>query len=399
MSVPGLKETWYDFLSTKQAYIKFIKTAVLYVINMIISILGMKFTASEHKEHSTHFHVPVSDQSWVLTGNERVSEPENHLLILTGDMLRVPPLVAMKGCRDNSYTFSFKMLLYGRFGHLRWCHWWLPSVCLCGCGCVQIWLQTPRSKQPQARPQRQGVFLCSDPHDCYVQKNSLCLREGKWGSKSSQGVKLRAREKYVPWDGDSKARVLLGRNNRKRTPQNHALEKLGQPTSCSPSSCFLQLPACDTGTTCFPGRTLDSVVHGVSAQTQEARHDICFIFLHLNSISVSSAQFPGILERKLNKQELCQGPAACLCQPLLRYLSSCLSGTFSWVIFLLPVSQLKAKESFCFLMPLGSHQRSLPARDTSAVVSHSEVLPGKQSPEPSETHQLHHFPSIILTPL
>lgn len=101
-------------------------------------------------------------------------------------------------------------------------------------------------------------------------------RERKWGSKSSQGVRLRAREKYAPWDADSKARVLLGQNNRKRTPQNHALEKLGQPTSCSPSSCFLQLPACDTGTTCFPGRTLHSVVHAVAAQTQEARHDIAY---------------------------------------------------------------------------------------------------------------------------
>lgn len=139
------------------------------------------------------------------------------------------------------------------------------------------------------------------------------------------------------------------------------------------------------------------MVQGVSAQTQEARQDICFIFLHLNSISGSSAQFPGILERKLIKLELCQGPAVCLCQPFLRYLSSCLSGTFSWVIFLLPVS-LQAKKSFCFLVPLGSHQRPSPARDTSAVVSHSEILPGKQSPEPSETHQLHHFPSIILKP-
>ena len=179
MSVPGLKEIWYNFLSTKQAYIKFIKTAVLYVINTIISILGMKFTASEHKSILLISMSPVSDQSWVLTGNEWVSEAEDHLLILTGDMSRVPPLVAMKGCRDNFYSFSFKMLLYGRFGHLRRCHWWLPSVCPCGCGCMQIWLQIPRSKQPQARPQRQGVFQCSDPHYYYVQKNSLCLREGE----------------------------------------------------------------------------------------------------------------------------------------------------------------------------------------------------------------------------
>lgn len=59
MSVPGLKETWYNFLSTKQAYIKFIKTAVLYALNTIISIFGVKFTASEHRERSTHFYVPI----------------------------------------------------------------------------------------------------------------------------------------------------------------------------------------------------------------------------------------------------------------------------------------------------------------------------------------------------
>lgn len=135
-------------------------------------------------------------------------------------------------------------------------------------------------------------------------------------------------------------------------------------------------------------------------QPRLRKQDMTFaLFFCISTQFVSSAQFPGILERKLTKQELCQGPAVCLCQPLLRYLSSCLSGTFSWVIFLLPVSQLKAKESSCFLMPLGSHQRPLPARDTSAVLSHSEVLPGKQSPKPSETHRLHHFPSIILTPL
>ena len=45
---------------------------------------------------------------------------------------------------------------------------------------------------------------------------------------------------------------------------------------------------------------------GAGSISPEARRDMCFIFLHLNSISVSSAQFPGILERKLIKQEPCQ---------------------------------------------------------------------------------------------
>ena len=96
---------------------------------------------------------PVSDQFWVLTDKGWVSEAENHFLILTGDMSHVLPLVAMKGCRDNSSTFSFKTLLYGLFGHLSRCHWWLPSVCL--------WIhanmvtntkeQTAISKGPEAR--------------------------------------------------------------------------------------------------------------------------------------------------------------------------------------------------------------------------------------------------------
>ena len=120
---------------------------------------------------------------------------------------------------------------------------------------------------------------------------------------------------------------------------------------------FLQLPACDTGTICFPGTTLDRVVQGVSAQTWEAKHVICFIFLFLNSISVSRAQFPGVRERNPIKWELCQGPVICLCQTLTRCLSSCPPGTFSWRIFLLPVCQLGTQGSSCFLVPLGSHQR------------------------------------------
>lgn len=156
MSVPGLKETWYDFLSTKQAYIKFIKTAVLYVINMIISILGMKFTASEHKEHSTHFHVPVSDQSWVLTGNERVSEPENHLLILTGDMLRVPPSSGHERLQGQFLHLFFQNALV-------WTLRTFKMMSLVTAICVPVWLwmranmvtntkeQTATSKAPEAR--------------------------------------------------------------------------------------------------------------------------------------------------------------------------------------------------------------------------------------------------------
>lgn len=98
------------------------------MINATVSILGVKFTPSEHRECSIHFYV---SNVWPTLGtnriNERVSEAESHLLILTSDMSHVLPLVAMKGCQDNSYTFDphvlSKFSQYGHFEHLRRCHW------------------------------------------------------------------------------------------------------------------------------------------------------------------------------------------------------------------------------------------------------------------------------------
>ena len=107
------------------------------MINATVSILGVKFTASEHRECSIHFYV---SNVWPTLGtnrmNEWVSEAESHLLILTSDMSHVLPLVDMKGCQDNSYTFdprSFKILSI-------WTLWTSRTMSLVIAFCTYVWM-------------------------------------------------------------------------------------------------------------------------------------------------------------------------------------------------------------------------------------------------------------------
>lgn len=125
----------------------------------------------------------MSGQLWALKGNEQC-EAESYLLILASDMSHVLPLVAMKVARTSPIH-----LIHIFFGHLRWCHCWLFSISMWGCGCMKMGLQILRSKEPQSRPPNQDVFQCSDPWLSHRWQQPPGEGERMRGSESGQCIR------------------------------------------------------------------------------------------------------------------------------------------------------------------------------------------------------------------